>query len=59
MSFIIKVKVQLPDGSIQFLPVVHRTDKGDKIVEQPTLKEAWVWKNYILPERAIVEKNEE
>jgi len=56
MSYIIKVLVQMPDGSFKRLPVVSNTDNGLQVVTQPTKKEAYNWAEVILPERMLYEE---
>lgn len=58
MSYLIKVLVQLPDGTFQRLPLATRTDDGIKLVRQPTKKEARGWAEFVLPERIVLEEDQ-
>lgn len=53
---IIKVLVQMPDGSFKKLPVATQDGLTAKIVKQPTKKEARDWAEVILPERIYLEE---
>lgn len=53
---IIKILVQLPDGSFQKLPVATQNGFTAKVVTQPTKKEARDWAEVILPDRIFLEE---
>lgn len=56
MSYVIKIPVQLPDGTIQVLPVasLHDCEMKVKVREFESVKDANAWKEFILPEKAVV-----
>ena len=59
-EFLVKVLVQLPDGSFAQLPCAKCKDGGTlqdfEVVTQPSEKEAWNWAEVILPDRVHVTK---
>lgn len=58
MSFIIKVLVQMPDGSFQRLPVAGKTEQGFQVVKQPSKKEAKYWAQFNLPDKLQIDEDE-
>ena len=54
-NFVLKVLVQLPDGSTQKLPVVEFDEfQNLKVKVFPSREEAYDWKEFILPCRVII-----
>lgn len=51
MSYMIKVLVQLPDGTYMRLPIAKQTDRGIEVATEPTKKEAKYWAEFVLPAR--------
>lgn len=51
MSFLIKVLVQLPDGSFKKLPVARYINGEPQSIKQPTKKEAREWAESFLSQR--------
>ena len=49
MSFVLKVMVQLPDGTKAFLPACKYTDKGFSVAQFNTKQEARNWGEFCLP----------
>lgn len=47
--FILKIRVQLPDGTVTQLPFVIKTEKGEHVARFPTFDKAVEWVAYCLP----------
>ena len=58
MSYIIKILVQLPDGTFQRLPIARHTDKGCQLVKESTKKEARNWAEIVMPTRVFLEEDQ-
>jgi len=56
--FILKVQVQLPDGTITRLPLVLDTKNGRKLASFETWDEAIEWITYCLPGHPDIEEIE-
>lgn len=54
MAYVLKVLVQMPDGTFRWLPVAHTRDEGIAVMTQETEREARDWGRYILPDRVVV-----
>ena len=54
MAFVVKVWVQMPDGSFQHRPVARQRDNGMQVLKEDTFEEARDWAKYILPDRVFV-----
>ena len=54
MAYVLKVLVQMPDGTFRWLPVAHTRDGGIVVMTQDTEQEAWDWGRFILPDRVSV-----
>lgn len=49
MSFVLKVKVQLPDGTVDYLPIVRYINGEERVLEKSTKKDAYEWAEFLLP----------
>lgn len=57
--YVIKVHVQLPDGSFAYLPVAHWNGNKAEVFKDDTFKDAYLWAEFILHERVRVEEEKE
>lgn len=57
MSYILKILVQMPDGTYQRLPIAQTTISGFMhVVKEPTKKEAKYWAEQFLANHLVTEE---
>ena len=53
--YLIKVHVQLPDGSFAYCRVAKWHGNNRVVIKEETEKDAYEWAKYILPDRVRIE----